>query len=437
MSSAVDLAIPPLFRSSPSPLPDSVPHQHGSRPPAPPVRAPPRPPFDIFGAILTHPDVTLYLATHLSFPALLTLYCSSRPFHRIANQRFTALILGNASVHTPSALRAFPFRCYRRLCRGDPARRPHEQHAGKLRIVPSFRYLQMVLWRQHVVEEILALLQVQGLVMPARTVETLCKLWFMMDLPDNRRRIGLVRNTVIWDDGDLWRATEFFIKLDMRFTHPESGSGSGDLRKLMMAQRSLSTLWRVLKREECRTQLEVLRMAVRTHYIPPSHRHLPILGVPPNRIGALQWEGYGARPGKRLLQIHQLVMREGIRRELPLQTWYLDMALDGFVDKKEEGEHLWENVMTQQDIKVVDVEVDEEGNEVGEESDWESEEEYFPEEKDEDEEDEKADPHPGLMGLNLFFDTDDTEFCETVAEYARYQARVRAGFRAQREGMQW
>ena len=430
--SALDLPIPPIFRSRP--LPGSV--QHHSRP-AHPDRAPPGPPFDIFGAILTHPDITIYLATHLSFPALLTLYSSSGPFHRIANHRFTALILGNANVHTPSALRAFPFRCYRRLCRGDPARRPHEQHPGKLRIVPSFRYLQMVLWRQHVVEEILALLQAEGLVMPASTLETLCKLWFMMDLPDNRRRIGLVRNTVIWGTGDLWRATEFFIKVDMRFTHPENGSGSGDLRKLMMAQKSLSTLWRVLKREECRTQLEVLRMAVRTNYIPPTHRHLPILGVPPNRIGALQWEGYGALPGKRLLQIHQLVMREGIRRQIPLQKWYLDMALDGFVDKKEEGEHLWENVMTQQEVKVVDVEVDEEGNEVGQESDWESEEEYFPEEKDGDEEDEKADPHPGLMGLNLFFDTDDTDFCETVAEYAKYKARVRAGFRAQREAMRW
>ena len=294
----------------------------------------------------------------------------------------------------------------------------------------------MVLWRQRVVDEIIALLQAHGLVMSASTPETLCKLWFMMDLPDNRRRIGLVRNTVIWDNGDLWRATEFFIKVDMRFTNPETGSGSGDLRKLMMAQKSLSTLWRVLKREECRTQLEVLRMAVRTHYIPPSHKHLPILGVPPNRIGALQWEGYGSQPGKRLLQIHQLVMREAIRREVPLQKWYLDMALDGFVDKKEEGEHLWKNVVTQQEVEVVDVEIDEEGNEIGEESDWESEDEYFPEEKhEEDEEDEEADPHPGLMGLNLFFDTDDTEFCETVAEYARYQERVRAGFRAQGEAM--
>lgn len=305
-------------------------------------------------------------------------------------------------------------------------------------MVPSFKWLQMVEWREHVVLEILALLQVEGLVMPAKTADTVCKLWFMMDMPDNARRIGIIRNEAVWSDGDLWRATQFFIKLDMRFTNPRTGHGSPDLRKLLLAQKGLARLWRTLRREECRNQLEVLTMAVRTHYVPPRHRNMPILGVPSRKVGALQWEWYGKRRRVKLLQLDQLVQREGIRRGLQLQKWYLDMALDGFVDKKAGppgAEDAWEDIRTQDEVEVVDVEVDSEGEELEEESEWESEEDYFRDgenseegEEGEEEEDDKEnveDEAPGLIGLNLFFERDATDLNETVAQYGAYLTRAR------------
>lgn len=327
----------------------------------------------------------------------------------------------------------------------DEGKGPQE---AEIRWVPSLRWLAMVEWRSRVVSEILALLQLEGLNLPSKTLETVLKIWFVMDVPDNRRRVGVIRNEAFWTDADLWRATAFFIKLDMRFTNPRSGRGSSDLRKLMLMQKSLSVLWRVLKREECRTQLEVLRMAVRSHYVVPNPRHakMPILGVPPQRVGRLQWEGYGKRVGVKMLQVDELVMREGIRRGLKLQTMYLDMALDGFVDKSADvaSEKEWQDIRRQDEVEVVDVVVDRQGREVGEESEWESdtEEEDEREEGSEEEEEEndkenevpEEDEHPGLMGLNLFFETDDEDLNDTVAQYASYMTRVRAGWRNGNEG---
>lgn len=178
----------------------------------------------------------------------------------------------------------------------------------------------------------------------------------------------------------------------------------------------------------------------------PRHAKMPILGVPPQRVGRLQWEGYGKRVGVKMLQVDELVMREGIRRGLKLQTMYLDMALDGFVDKSADvaSEKEWQDIRRQDEVEVVDVVVDRQGREVGEESEWESdtEEEDEREEGSEEEEEEndkenevpEEDEHPGLMGLNLFFETDDEDLNDTVAQYASYMTRVRAGWRNGNEG---
>lgn len=315
-------------------------------------------------------------------------------------------------------------------------------------------------------DEILALLQKEGLNMPSKMSSTMKKIWFVMDMSVNALRVGILRNTEVWGNDDLYRATEFLIKLAMRFTDPKTGSGSHALRNLVMAQKSLSTLWRVLKREELRSQLEVLRMEVRTFYIPPRHAHLPILGVPPKKVGRLQYEGYGKIPntGFKLIQIHELVMKEGIRRELGLQGWYLDMAMSGFVDKTKGQE--WKDVWGQEEVEVEEVEVysEESETESGSDTEWESEEEYFregsseDEEEDEDEEmvdavadDErervvrrrrrakeregvkvKKEAFGGLPG-NFAFDDNDPDLREARERHRAYLASVQQGVQQRRQ----
>ncbi len=169
--------------------------------------------------------------------------------------------------------------------------------------------------------------------MPKRTRSTIKKIWFTIDISDNARRIGLMHNTTFWSNKDLFLATMFFIKLDMRLTHPTAGNGETGLRKLLFGQRSLSTLAKVLRREEMRTQVDMLRMIIKFNYEPPGHRQMDMMGVPSHEIGRLQYEGWGVRNSK-FVQIDELVMREAVKRKLNLRNYYVDMVIYGYIDKK-------------------------------------------------------------------------------------------------------
>lgn len=141
-------------------------------------------------------------------------------------------------------------------------------------------------------------------------------------------------------------------------------------------------LWKVLRREAMKTQLDMLRMLVRWNYEPQRNWNQPIMGVPPEQIGMLQYEGWGTR-GKHclMMQIDQLVMREGIRRRLRLEECWVDMVLDGFVDKEK-----WVNFRVD---KEVEVETVVEEDEVHDDA-WESTDEESEAEDDDDDDDDEG-----------------------------------------------
>lgn len=211
-----------------------------------------------------------------------------------------------------------------------------------------------------VVDEILALMASEGHNMPEGMAVAVKKMWFTIDISDNYRRVGIMHNKAFWTNEDLYLATEFVIKLDMRLTHPVTGSGDTGFREMLLGQRSLSTLWKVLRREECRSQLEVLKMKVRWNYEEGLEWNMEIMGVPPEEQGALRYEGWGdaGRGVDFFVMVDELVMREGIRRGLRLEGSWMDMMLDGFVDKE-----AW------RDFEKVDVEIVEE---VESEVEWET-----------------------------------------------------------------
>ena len=289
--------------------------------------------FSVFNALLRHPELTLEFSKQLDIEDLISLYAVSKEFHLLINGRFTTMILGQSNAKPPESSKTFIFRCYKRLCMRDPARRPNETKPDELRFIPSFRWLRMILFREAVVDDILGSLAVEGHRLPKRTGLTIKKIWFTIDISDNARRIGLMHNMTFWSNKDLFLATMFFIKLDMRLTHPTAGNGEIGLRKMLLGQRSLSMLAKVLRREEMRTQVDMLRMIVRFNYEPSRHRHMDIMGVPSQEIGKLQYEGWGARSTK-FIQIDELVMRETIKRKLNLQSFYVDMMMFGYINKK-------------------------------------------------------------------------------------------------------
>ncbi|KAL8827681.1 MAG: hypothetical protein Q9191_003041 [Dirinaria sp. TL-2023a] len=337
-----------------------------------PAQPPPSPedpvePFDIFTALLQHPELILEFTRYMDLEDLISLYAISRDFHFLVHNRFTTLILLQAKHKAPESASVFVYRCYKSLCHHDPGGRVNEVREGELRWVPTFRWLRMIIFREQVVTEILALMAAEGHHMPAGTSLTLKKIWFTIDIPDNTRRVGFLHNVKFWRDEDLFLATEFILKLDMRLTHPVAGSGDTGMRRMLLGQRSLSTLWRVLKREEMQTQLDMLRMMVRWNYEPPFPTTESIMGIPSHQFGCLQWEGWAARGHfNKMLQIDELVMREGIRRGLNLHECWLDMMLDGYVDKEN-----WTDVRWDKDVEIeVKFDGEESMEEDSEPEDW-------------------------------------------------------------------
>lgn len=289
--------------------------------------------FSIFNTLLKYPELTLEFSKQLDIEDLISLYAISKEFHFLVNGRFTAMILGQANGKASESSKTFIFRCYKSLCMRDPARRLNETKPDELRFIPSFRWLRMILFREAVVDDILRSLAAEGHRVPKRTRLTVKKIWFTLDISDNARRIGLMHNTTFWSNKDLFLATMFFLKLDMRLTHPSAGNGEIGLRKMLLGQRSLSTLANVLRREEMKTQVDMLQMIVRFNYEPSRHRQMDIMGVPSHEIGRLQYEGWGAKPTK-FIQIDELVMREAVKRKLNLQNYYVDMMIYGYINKK-------------------------------------------------------------------------------------------------------
>ncbi|KAL8639960.1 MAG: hypothetical protein Q9228_003062, partial [Teloschistes exilis] len=135
-------------------------------------------------------------------------------------------------------------------------------------------------------------------------------MWFTLDVPTNVHRSQLMHNETHWTEQDLYCAALFITKLDMLLTDPIAGEGDLGLRKMLLGQRSFSTLAAVMKREEMRNEYEMLQMILRYDYPMDDMQlalGLPMFGVPFDEIGMLQYEGWGANEGVEFQQIDDLV----------------------------------------------------------------------------------------------------------------------------------
>ncbi|KAI1944766.1 hypothetical protein LOZ12_000298 [Ophidiomyces ophidiicola] len=306
-------------------------------------QTPPRPrekQFAVFWELLKRPELVITLASHLRVQELLILYRICKPFHNIINERFTTVILSQAMQRAPESAKIFPFRCYSKLCIDDPGHRPHpvakRAAAGQHRKVPSFRWLLMVCYREMVCHDIRMIMAEDGIPLPEQCETVMKKIWFILDIPNNSRRIGMVQNIEIFTDTDLFFATLFFVKMDMRFTDPVSGSGRDGMRRMLLSQPTLSTFWKALKRTALVSKLDAVKMFIRWKWQPPARiAGQSVFGVPPEEIGILQFEGWGHAGNRvRLQRPDEIILKESIRRRLNLQRNYTDMFLWGYVNPR-------------------------------------------------------------------------------------------------------
>ncbi|KAF7960115.1 hypothetical protein EAE96_001714 [Botrytis aclada] len=289
-------------------------------------------PFNIFQSLLLTPEIILELTIHLSPQNLLTLYSICRPFHTILSHWMAHAIKSTVKHQAPYSYTVYPFYLYRELSMPDPLGTLNT--SGQPRRVPSPKYHQMVLHRCRVVRDILASLARQHLRCPPGTNHTLKKVWFLMDLSTTLDRVRLIHNRAFFTDHDLYNIQHFIVKLDMRLNCPTDGPGSDFLRKLMLGQRGLTPLCRLLTRTGFTDLYELYQYSVRYSYTPLTPApdlHRGLFDVPEHELGIAHLEGWGKGP-KHLMRIDELVMREATRRELGFKEHITMMLLWGYVD---------------------------------------------------------------------------------------------------------
>jgi hypothetical protein len=283
--------------------------------------------FSILRAIVRHPQLVFHFANYLRVDELVSLYAISKEFHDMINTHLTTVILSQAIRRAPHSARIFPFRCYRKLCIGDPMGTRNPANPEEVRLIASFRWLRMALWRDSVVVKIMKLLANDGFGVPKHCELVIKKIWFLMDIPDNARRIGTIQNRQLWSDTDLFFATVFLVKLDMRFTHAMRGNGRDGMRRLLLAQPTLSLLWKVLTRVALQTPHDALQAFVRWKYH-ATHEEAQnyIFGVAPDEVGKMQYEGYGKVGSMaRIQRPDELILKECVRRGLDMERHYFDI----------------------------------------------------------------------------------------------------------------
>jgi len=302
--------------------------------------------FSFFESLATYPELYLDLAKHLRIGDLLSLYAIQRDFHETLNGHLAHAMKSCARHHAPESAAVFAHAMYQGLCVADPARRPDPRNWAVARRVPGLRWLQMVCHRERVVRDILAALAREGHRTPRGMSLTLKKVWVVMDVATTAQRICVVHNEAWFTDQDCYNAQLFVMKLNMRFNEPLTGVGDDGLTRVMLGQRGLTPLCRLLKREAYFHEKDVLRLAIRYCYeAKPEHMQHNIFGIRARDVGRGHLEGWGL--GKiHLFRIDELVMRESVRRRLNLDDHLLYMMLWGHVDP-----------VTKEDIKATDEEL--------------------------------------------------------------------------------
>lgn len=401
-------------------------------------------PFSLLMAFCRNSDTLLTLVSYLPIPSLISLYATSKTFHYLFNRHHTAFIMASVRTWAPNADMIFPWRCYKSLCTNDPLLRQKMKYRGldaeeaefrfgvrgrDLRDVPTLRWLQMVVWREGVCKDMLIMLATKGLRCPPGTFDAVkvgtqsppqqteqcaddCisqRMWFLMDLPLNSQRIALIRTSSYIGNHTLYGMTAFLLKVDMAFTLPDQAAyparHSGmpanwahniptgvPLRKLLLAERHLTPLWRVLRGWTWdptypaipMTSLDALRLWARHKFrmpddAPDGVKAMSVMGIPWHSLGTAGLERTGVafynldgktipvthpailsraaaathlgkqilyphrrvfylprvleKPRELLLRPDELVVKEGVRRQMDMHTEWVHMMLWGFCDE--------------------------------------------------------------------------------------------------------
>jgi hypothetical protein len=225
------------------------------------------------------------------------------------------------------------------LCISDPMLRPMDGRVWLARDVPGWKWVGMVMSRQRIVSSILNDLELEVGVGEGME-EVLCKFWVVMEFRHSHLRLSFLQDTEIWSDADILLFQLFLVKLDMRFHDPIGGNGACGLSHVLLTQPSLITLHNVLQGKAQMSYDTLTRLVVITY--PMSDLDIDTFpwlddpddtGVDEAHWGILSKEGW-MESGAPMEAAVDMLVTEGIRRELHGQRWLLDFVMSGYMDDK-------------------------------------------------------------------------------------------------------
>ncbi|KAF2448435.1 hypothetical protein P171DRAFT_470201 [Karstenula rhodostoma CBS 690.94] len=295
-------------------------------------------PFSVYKAILRHPNLFFQFAIRLPLNAIIDLYAIDKEFHYRFNKYSTSIIHDFASHHAPQAAYIFSWVLFPELCISDPMLRPMDGRPHLARDIPSLRWTRMVIYRDNVVRNILTILAVGGHRVPRETHTVLMKFWLLIEMDNSTLRAAFITDSTVWTDQDIYVFHLFLMKLDMHFNHPVYNHGFIDLSHMLLTQKTLSTLSKVLAGQQTMDYDDLTDMLIRTYHEEDldldAHPWLDDEGengVVVDETGLLSREGWDLM-GDRMCSPVDLVRIESIVRGLDVQAYLIDFMTYGYID---------------------------------------------------------------------------------------------------------
>lgn len=276
------------------------------------------------GVLTSFPQLLARVIDLFELDDFLNLYAASKRFYSYVKANPEATITRFAFKRFGDTAQIFAHPCYQKFTVYSRGPRPENIPGQVLEIRPSPRWLKMLDSREKVVNDIMNLFDQSGYTLTSRCVGVLKKIWFLMDIPDNRRRTFAVQNKYLWSDNEIFYAVFIFAQIESRFTHNVSGTPRSGFRRLLLGQKGLTLLRDALKGTALRTNYGVLREFIRWKYVPtPDEANMFLFGVPAGEHGLLQYEYYGRTANREKLQRpDDLLLREMARRQLDMGAMY-------------------------------------------------------------------------------------------------------------------
>ncbi|KAL4728587.1 hypothetical protein ACLX1H_005338 [Fusarium chlamydosporum] len=330
--------------------------------------------LDLITAICSNLELAIEIGKHLRPQDIVNLYIASRSFRKAINGHMLSCIRMWIDSKAPEAGKVFHWKLYGRMLIRDPVERKSEvddarfledrwksakTNPKKIRLIPGFKYLKMVISRDRCCREILATMARMGFLMPVTMYSTLLRLWVLMEISTTRQRQLFLRDEKCWTDQHLYNVQFFLVKLAMAFNHPFFHPINIDMVQLMMGQKGLHPLWQLLMRQKYTNISDLMELKTRYDLRFPRrvwtdiqlHNHPTAYNVPLNMVGIGHLEGWG-KGNRHLSRPDELLPIEAVYRGLYLDQHISQMMIWGYIDF-ETGENI---VPTEDEMYISDEE---------------------------------------------------------------------------------